>query len=193
MRFTAAVKDDARARIAELFRAADEAKQAHLDAEARAERLDATARKLDADLPALREALRAAEYDWKLAMGRGAAGEGGAEAIAAGEAGIDAAQKAIDANRATLEGVEDLLAQAINEAPGLGMRAEHARLAAWRAVSADLEPAARASAEALRRYYVAELNAIVSPGGVSAENFLRTHVDLSGSPQVATELEAEYR
>jgi hypothetical protein len=191
MRVTAAVKDDGRARIAELFRAADVAKQAHLDAEARAERLDATARKLDADLPALREALKAAEYDWKFAMGRGAAGEGGAEAIAAGEAGIDAAQKAIDANRATLEGVEDLLAQAINEAPGLGMRAEHARLASWRSVADHLKPEAAAAAEVIRRFYVAELNSL--PGGVPMDTFLLRNVPLSGSPAIAVELEAEYR
>lgn len=186
-------KDDARARIRELFRAADEAKQAHLDAEARTEKLDAKARELDAALPHLQEALKAAEYDWKLAMGRGAVGEGAAEAIVAAEAGIDAAQKAIDQNRATLVGVEDLLAQAINEAPGLGPRAGNALLAAWRAVSDHLEPEAKAAVEKLRRFYAAEINAIVSPEGVPPDAFLRRHVDLRGSHLVAVELEAEYR
>lgn len=186
-------KDNGREKIRELFRAADEAKQAHLDAEARAERLDAKAKELDADLPALRAALKTAEYDWKLAMGRGAVGEGAEEAIATTEAGIDAAQKAIDQNRATLAGVEDLLAQAINEAPGLGMRAEHALLAAWRAVSDHLEPEARPAAEMLRRFYAAEVNAIVSPEGVPPDAFLRRHVDLRGAHLVAIELEKEYR
>ncbi|MFA5806773.1 MAG: hypothetical protein WC978_00220 [bacterium] len=186
-------KDDARARIRELFRLANEAKQAHLDATARIERLEAKAKELDADLPSLRGALKAAEYEWKLAMGRGAAGEGGAEAIAATEAGIDAAQKAIDVNRATLVGVEDLLSQAINEAPGLGLRAESALLAAWRAVSDHLEPEARAAAEKFRRFYAAEINAIVSPEGVPPDAFLKRHIDLRGSHLVAAELEAEFR
>lgn len=186
-------KDDARARIRELFRAADEAKTVHLDAVARVENLDATAKKLDADLPALRGALKTAEYDWKLAMGRGAAGEGGAEAIAATEAGIDAAQKAIDQNRATLVGVEDLHATALNEAPGLGIRAGNALLAAWRAVSDHLAPEARAAAEKFRRFYAAEINAIVSPEGVPPDAFLRRHIDLRGSHLVAAEIMEEYR
>lgn len=184
-------KDDARARIRELFRAADEAKQAHLDAVARVERLEAKVRELDADLPSLRGALKSAEHDWRLAMGRGAAGEGGAEAIAATEAGIDAAQRAIDVNRATLVGVEDLLAQAINEVPGLGQRAESALLAAWRAVSDHLASEVRAAAEVIRRFYVAELNAL--PGGVPMELFLRKTIPLYEVAQLAAELEAEYR
>lgn len=190
---TAAKKDDGRARIRELFRAADEAKRVHLDAAARVKKLDATAKELDAALPSLRGVLKAAEYDWKLAMGRGAVGEAAAEAIAAMEAGIDAAQKAIDANRATLTGVEDLLAQAINEAPGLGMRAEHAVLVVWKALADNLEPAARAAVEPLRRFYSAQVNAIVSPEGVPPDAFLRRHVDLRGSHLVAAELEKEFR
>lgn len=186
-----AQEGDAHARIRQLFKSADEATQAHLDAAGRVEKLGATAKKLDADLPFLRGALKTAEYNWKLAMGRGAVEEGGAEEIAATEAGIDAAQKAIDANRATLVGVEDLLAQAINEVPGLGMRAELALAAAWRAVSDRLAPEARAAAEVIRRFYVAELNAL--PGGVSMELFLRKTVPLYGVPQVAAELEEEFR
>ena len=182
---------DTRARIAELFRAADGAKQAHLDADARIEKLTGKVKELNADLPPLRAALKTAEYDWKLAMGRGAAGEGGPEAIAATEAGIDAAQKAIDQNRATLVGVEDLLAQAINEAPGLGVAAEHALLVAWRAVSDHLKPGAREAAEVIRRFFVAELNAI--PGGFATDNFLRSTIPLDGSPRIAAELEREYR
>lgn len=191
MRLMAAKKDDGRERIAELFRLADEAKQAFQDAEARAEKLDAKAKELDAELPALREALASAEYEWKLAMGRGAVGEGAAEAIAAAEGAIDAAQKKIDTNRATLTGVEDLLAQAINEAPGLGMRAENALAAAWRAVSDHLAPEAKAAAEVIRRFYVAELNAL--PGGVPMDTFLLRNVPLGDSPAIAVELEEEFR
>jgi hypothetical protein len=186
-------KDDARARIRELFRAADEAKQAHLDAVARTERLEAKAKELDANLLSLRGALKTAEYDWKLAMGRGAAGEGGAEEIATTEAAIDAAQRAIDVNRATLVGVEDLLTKAKNEAPGLGMRAEHALQGAWRAVADHLEPEAQAAAEKFRRFYAAEVNAIVGPVGVPPDAFLRRYIDLRGSHLVAVEIEKEYR
>jgi predicted nucleic acid-binding Zn-ribbon protein len=193
MRLTAAKKDDSRARIRELFLVADQAKRAHSDAEARTEKLDAKLKELNSSLPGLRQIIKDREYAWRMAQAK-------LEVREATEADEDVCAKAIDAARAALEeaegkivATEDLIAEASNKIGGLRLHAEHALLAAWRALRDDLEPAALAAAEKFRRFYAAEINAIVSPEGVPPDAFLRRHIDLRGSHLVAVEIEKEYR
>lgn len=193
MRLTAAKKDDGRERIRGLFRLADEAKQAHLDAEGRVERLAGKLEELHSSLPGLRQSIKDREYEWRMAQAK-------LEVREATEADEDVCAKAIDAARAALEeaegkivATEDLIAEASNKIGGLRLHAEHALLAAWRALRDDLEPAAQAAVEPLRRFYAAEINAIVSLEGVPPDAFLRRHIDLRGSHLVAVELEKEFR
>ncbi len=182
--------EEERQRIRSLFQAADEAQQARVDAEARIEMLVGKGKDLDAALPALQEALKKAEYAWKLALGGQEAHEATAEDVTAAEAGIDAAQRAIDLNRAAGEGVEDLLAQARNDYGILPIRQENALRAAWRAVAAELDPAVAEAARLIRRHYVAELNAAVIP--FKAEVYLARIMELGDVVNIAGELEAEY-
>lgn len=184
-------KEGARQRIQDLFREADQAKQARVDAEARIEMLADKVKALDAALLPLREALKKAEYDWKLTLGRQEAHEATAEDVAAAEAGIDAAQKAIDISRATVEGTEDLLAQARNEFGILPIRQENALRAAWRAIVNDLDPEVAEAARIIRRHYVAEMNAAALP--FQAEAYLVRVVSLGDVSGIARELEEEYR
>jgi chromosome segregation ATPase len=185
-------KDDARARIRDLFEARDRAKQAHAEARRRIGTLEGKAADLQAALPGLQEALKAAEYQWRLALGRQEAGEASAEDVFEAEKGIDDATRAITVNRETLAGVEDLLGEAQNKLPGLSLHAEHAGQAPWRAIATEMEAAAREAATTLERYRIARLNgdSYISP---TRERFFEVEIPPLSPAATSAEIEEEYR
>jgi chromosome segregation ATPase len=183
--------DDARARIRELFRQADETKAARVAGEERIEQLERKRADLEASVPGLEKAVKDAEYDWRLSQARQEVGEAAAEDVATAEKAIDGATARLAEAKGKAEAMESLLAEAQNKLPSLKLAEGTALRRPWEAISEGMEPAVQEAAEVLRRFYVAELYRFHF--GISADIFYRRIVPLGDAVTIAAELEQEYR
>jgi chromosome segregation ATPase len=188
-------KDATKEQIRQLFAAADEARTAYRNGVEKVSRIEKHLEILEKGLPSARQRLQDAEHRKHLL-------EVSVETYdPPSQVDLEAAAAEVEAGRKELvdmEGkalaAETLLGEARAAIPRLQRVSGDAPAEAWKAVSEDLEPAAREALRRVHEYYVTE--SLSGCLGLTPEMFLLKFICLPAPGEIGTiarELESRYR